>query len=93
MRRTCREILNTEKLIQARHEYFFDGFGMIDVIRALLIKATCSCSQCSYYVVFGPDVAGGFINIKGLNKRSRLPRRQTLAVGMFPLGRSQLTLA
>ena len=29
---------------------------------------------------------------KGLNKRSRLPRRQTLAVGSFPLARSQLTL-
>ena len=33
-----------------------------------------------------------FIIIKGLNKRSRLPRRQTLAVGSFPLARDQLTL-
>ena len=32
------------------------------------------------------------IIIKGLNKRSRLPRRQTLAVGSFPLARDQLTL-
>ena len=33
-----------------------------------------------------------FIIIKGLNKRSRLPRYQTMAVGSFPLARDQLTL-
>ena len=47
------------------------------------VKATKFYYNNYYYFI---------IIIKGLNKRSRLPRRQTLAVGSFPLARDQLTL-
>ena len=67
-------------------------------------KFLCSCYSWvalddlnwifGFWVLYGYKAIYKFlvIIIYGLNKRSRLPKRQTLAVGIFPLAPSQLTL-
>ena len=58
----------------------------------MIFSGMTSSNTAEYKFYLNSGVIKFQFIIKGLNKRSRLPRRQTLAVGSFPLARDQLTL-